>query len=845
MKIKSLIFFLLFIPSIVVVSGFIYVLNEENQEINNAVLLSSITDLSTKVGGLVHNFQIERGMTAAYLGGNTSYKNKLINHKKENTDKTLESYKNAVDSFKTSDPVINDILSKIKNNLDKLENIRNKVLNKSIKASEAIKFYTNTNKLLLNLIAYSTKLSSDVKLSINLYAYLNLMQAKERMGIERAVISNTLSRGSFGNGMEAKFYKLLNEQKVYLSIFLMYANKKQAAYYKEKIQNPVFKKVRKFEETVEAAKLKGRIGRKMVKHFGCKGVLQTFNRLIIETPENLKANETLFLASLKGIKSDIQEIKKLEGLSVIDKKNIKVIEDTIKVYEEKYKKFKELLKNNTPRDERISKLYLFPDDVVKSIKELKNGGHFDLNTTTWFTAITKKINVFKEIENKFAEDLIVRTTEIERTLIQNRIYVIIFLVFLSVLMFILSFYIIRKITKPINTAVDSLRDISEGEGDLTVRLDSQNTENEVDKLAHWFNEFVSKLQKIISEFGKDSVKLIDSSNLLYEKISHIDQSIVNSDIKITESKKVVEKVNEESKNLIEKLFIGSESLKNTENIITEFQDIFSSLENNISQVTEMVLSTTSAVEEISATIGDIAGNTLTAVNISEEATKEVLEANTHMTELTNSATQINEIIDLIKDIASQTNLLALNATIEAASAGEAGKGFAVVANEIKNLANQTVVATDKITSQIISIQDKTGVTSKIITKVSKVVSSLSNINEEIANTLEQQKETIVETTHNMALVSSSAEEMSNSINVADEKLKEVVTNINTVTQDLIVMTQVGEQISSSMLNISRDMEVVSENSSENKNDVTAIKETYEEVKNIAEEINNDVSSFKV
>jgi len=845
MKIKSLILILLFIPSVVIISGFIYVINQSNKGIVNASVLSDISHLSTKIGSLVHNFQIERGMTAAYLGGNDSYKDKLNSHKSNNSDKTLRLYKKSAHSFKTSDPYINKILSQIDEKLSKLEAIRTKVINKSITTGDAIAFYTKTNALLLSLIAYSTKLSSDVKLSINLYAYLNLMQTKERMGIERAVVSNTLSKGYFGKGMEKKFYRLLQEQELFLSIFNMYADKKQKDFYNNKLQNPIFKKVKGFEAIIEASKKKSKIGRKMVRNFGCKGVLQTFNRLIIESPNNLKSNEKLFLKSLNGIKKNLKLMKQIKVLSLKDKENIKIIEDSVNIYETKYNKFNELLSNNTTREERLEKLYLFPDSTVMAINALKNGGHFDLDTNTWFSAITNKINVFKEIENEFAKNLIDKTDKIKSDYIKERAFVVIILILLSALMFTLSFLTIRKITKPLSIAVDSLNDIAEGEGDLTVRLESKKTKNEVDELSYWFNQFVSKLQKIISEFGKDSVKLIDSSNSLYEKINHIDESLVNSNMKILESRKVVENVNEESKNLVEKLFAGSESLKNTENTISDFQNIFSGLENNISQVTEMVLSTTSAVEEISATIGDISVNTQTAVGISDEATKEVLEAKEKMMELTSSASQINEIIDLIKDIASQTNLLALNATIEAASAGEAGKGFAVVANEIKNLANQTVIATDKITNQIISIQEKTKLTSDIITKVNTVVSSLNDINSDIANTLEQQKETIVETTHNMALVSSSAEEMTASIDTADKKLKDVVTNINIVTNDLIVMSGVGNEISMSMLNISGDMKEVSKNSEVNTKDVNAIKNTYEQVKQIAEDIHNDVSAFKV
>ena len=135
--------------------------------------------------------------------------------------------------------------------------------------------------------------------------------------------------------------------------------------------------------------------------------------------------------------------------------------------------------------------------------------------------------------------------------------------------------------------------------------------------------------------------------------------------------------------------------------------------------------------------------------IAGEAVKQAERTDARITELSQAAGRIGDVVKLITAIAEQTNLLALNATIEAARAGEAGRGFAVVASEVKALAAQTAKATDEITSQIAGMQVATQDSVGAIKEIGATIARISEIAQTVASTVEEQGAVTAEIARNV------------------------------------------------------------------------------------------------
>jgi methyl-accepting chemotaxis protein len=207
------------------------------------------------------------------------------------------------------------------------------------------------------------------------------------------------------------------------------------------------------------------------------------------------------------------------------------------------------------------------------------------------------------------------------------------------------------------------------------------------------------------------------------------------------------------------------------------------------QTTTNLAHVSSATEQMTSTIGEIAHNSEKARRITDEATRQAARITEQINQLGVAAREIGKVTETITEISSQTNLLALNATIEAARAGAAGKGFAVVATEIKALAQQTAAATEDIKGRIAGVQSATAGGITEIEKVSHVISEVSAIVASIAAAIEEQSVATKDIARNIA-------EASVGLNDANTRVAETSHVSREIAKDIVSVDHAAGEMAS-------------------------------------------------
>ncbi len=327
-------------------------------------------------------------------------------------------------------------------------------------------------------------------------------------------------------------------------------------------------------------------------------------------------------------------------------------------------------------------------------------------------------------------------------------------------------FLANSLAKPIGSATDMVKDIAEGEGDLTKRLEIKS-DDELGELATWLNTFLDKLQAIIREIHSNAGSVNDSSETLLDIATHLSSGA------------------DEASARANAVAAASEEMS------TNMHSVASSMDETTSN-TNMVAS---AAEEMTATINEIAQNSEQARNISEKAVDQASKASEKMEHLRKAAGAIGAVTETINDISEQTNLLALNATIEAARAGEAGKGFAVVANEIKELARQTADATSDIKEQISGVQGTTAETATEIKSIATIINDINDIIATIATAIEEQSAATSEISSNVTLASQGIQDANQSIAEGSGVISEINVDIASVNASAGEISDKSSQVS--------------------------------------------------